>query len=116
MSTKSETSQDTLKDRRWQSIVARDKQADGSFVYSVKTTGVYCRPSCAARLARPENVQFHKTGEDATAAGFRPCKRCKPEEASLVERHKETIASVCRMIESAGDANRHCKSWLTLLV
>jgi AraC family transcriptional regulator of adaptative response/methylated-DNA-[protein]-cysteine methyltransferase len=101
MSTKSETSQQTVKDPRWQSIVKRDAKADGSFVYSVKTTGVYCRPSCAARLARPENVSFHETGAEARAAGFRPCKRCKPEEASLAEQHKEKIAAVCRMIESA---------------
>lgn len=100
MSTKSETSRDTVKDPRWQSIVTRDTRADGSFVYSVKTTGVYCRPSCAARLARPENVSFHETGAEARAAGFRPCKRCKPEEASLAEQHRETIAAVCRMIES----------------
>lgn len=90
-------------DRRWQSILKRDKKADGSFFYSVKTTGVYCRPSCAARLARPENVSFHKTSEDAREAGFRPCKRCKPDDVSLSERHKETIAAVCRLIESSDE-------------
>lgn len=88
-------------DQRWQSILTRDKKADGSFVYSVKTTGVYCRPSCAARLARPENVEFHKTTDSARAAGFRPCKRCKPDDLSLSERHKETIAGICRLIETA---------------
>ena len=64
-------------------MVARDAAADGTFVYSVRTTGVYCRPSCAARPARPENVRFHATGADAAAAGFRPCKRCKPDQPSL---------------------------------
>lgn len=98
---KSKIAVTTEQDPRWQSIVKRDQQVDGSFVYSVKTTGVYCRPSCAARLARPENVRFHETGEDARTAGFRPCKRCKPDEASLSERHKETIAAVCRLIEAA---------------
>jgi len=88
-------------DQRWQSILKRDKKADGSFVYSVKTTGVYCRPSCAARLARPENVEFHKTTDDARAKGFRPCKRCKPDDLSLSQRHKETIAGMCRLIETA---------------
>lgn len=88
-------------DQRWQAILKRDKKADGSFFYSVKTTGVYCRPSCAARLARPENVAFHSSTEEARAAGFRPCKRCKPDDVSLSERHKEAIAAVCRMIESA---------------
>jgi AraC family transcriptional regulator, regulatory protein of adaptative response / methylated-DNA-[protein]-cysteine methyltransferase len=65
-------------DPRWAAVVARDANADGTFFYSVKTTGVYCRPSCPARLPRRENVAFHDTATDAEAAGFRPCKRCKP--------------------------------------
>ena len=68
----------TEDDPRWPAVVARDPEADGRFFYSVKTTGVYCRPSCAARLARPENVRFHSTCEDAERAGFRACRRCKP--------------------------------------
>jgi len=89
----------TETDPRWASVVARDPQV--TFFYSVKTTGVYCRPSCAARLAKPENVQFHATCEDAEKAGFRPCKRCKPDQASRVKPHAEKIASACRLIESA---------------
>ena len=89
----------TENDPRWASVVARDPQA--KFYYSVKTTGVYCRPSCAARLARRENVQFHETCEDAEKAGFRPCKRCKPDQVSPVEQHAEKIASACRLIESS---------------
>jgi AraC family transcriptional regulator of adaptative response/methylated-DNA-[protein]-cysteine methyltransferase len=65
-------------DPRWTAVVARDPNADGRFFYSVKTTGVYCRPSCAARLARPENIRFYATCEDAERAGFRACRRCKP--------------------------------------
>ena len=57
----------------------RERGADGKFYYSVATTGVYCRPSCAARLALRKNVRFHDTREDAERAGFRPCKRCKPD-------------------------------------
>jgi AraC family transcriptional regulator of adaptative response/methylated-DNA-[protein]-cysteine methyltransferase len=72
----------TERDGRWAAVVNRDPKADGSFYYSVRTTGVYCRPSCAARLARPENVTFHATREEAEKAGFRPCKRCKPDETS----------------------------------
>lgn len=72
---------------RWEFLVAHDWQADRKFYYSVKTIGVYCRQSRAARLARPENVQFHATCEKAERAGFRPCKRCKPNEPSLVEQH-----------------------------
>src|SRR6476659_3338837 len=91
----------TLNDPRWAAVVDRDASSDGKFLYSVKTTGVYCRPSCAARLARPENVQFHATCADAERAGFRPCKRCKPDQASLVEQHTSKVAHVCRMIEQA---------------
>jgi AraC family transcriptional regulator, regulatory protein of adaptative response / methylated-DNA-[protein]-cysteine methyltransferase len=88
------------KDSRWAAIVARDRTADGTFYYSVKTTGVYCRPSCGARLANPANVQFHLTAADAERAGFRPCKRCKPTEPPLERRHAATIAKVCREIET----------------
>jgi AraC family transcriptional regulator of adaptative response/methylated-DNA-[protein]-cysteine methyltransferase len=91
----------TENDPRWASVVARDPQPHLKFYYSVKTTGVYCRPSCAARLPKPENVRFHATCEDAENAGFRPCKRCKPNQASPVEQHAEKIASACRLIESS---------------
>ena len=63
---------------RWTAVVERDARADGIFYYSVATTGVYCRPSCAARPALRKNVAFHNTGGDAEQAGFRPCKRCRP--------------------------------------
>jgi AraC family transcriptional regulator of adaptative response/methylated-DNA-[protein]-cysteine methyltransferase len=86
-------------DARWTSVVARDPQADGQFYYSVKTTGVYCRPSCAARLARPEHVRFHATCQEAEQAGFRPCNRYRPDQASTVQQHAATIAQACRLIE-----------------
>lgn len=107
MATKATTARDlnaserVSRDPRWQSIVKRDQKADGSFFYSVKTTGVYCRPSCAARLARPENVDFYRSSEEARRAGFRACKRCKPDELSQAEQNRERIASVCRLIESS---------------
>jgi AraC family transcriptional regulator of adaptative response/methylated-DNA-[protein]-cysteine methyltransferase len=88
-----------VNDPRWALVVARDGAAGRKFYYSVKTTGVYCRPSCAARLARPENVQFHATCRDAEQAGFRACKRCKPNQPSLAEKNAATIAKVCRLIE-----------------
>lgn len=88
-------------DPRWSSVVARDKGADGSFFYSVKTTGVYCRPSCAARLANPKNVRFHLTAADAAGAGFRACKRCKPDHPSLEQQHADMVAGICRTIEKA---------------
>jgi len=92
----------TENDPRWALVVSRDPKADGKFYYSVKTTGVYCRPSCAARLTRPENVQFHTTRKEAEYAGFRPCKRCKPDQPSLVEQHAARVAAVCRLIENSG--------------
>ncbi|KND91074.1 Bifunctional transcriptional activator/DNA repair enzyme Ada [Tolypocladium ophioglossoides CBS 100239] len=64
---------------RWQAVRTRDAVADGFFVYAVKTTKVYCRPICKARLARRANVRFYATGGEAAAAGFRACKRCRPE-------------------------------------
>jgi AraC family transcriptional regulator, regulatory protein of adaptative response / methylated-DNA-[protein]-cysteine methyltransferase len=94
----------TVNDHRWAALIGRDSSADGRFYYSVKTTGVYCRPSCAARPARPENVQFHLTCEDAEKAGFRPCKRCKPNQAGTADQTATKIAKVCRLIEQSEDA------------
>lgn len=93
-------------DPRWTSIVARQAADDGKFYYSVKTTGVYCRPSCAARLARPENVKFHATCDEAERAGFRACKRCKPNRPSLVEEHATKITAICRLIEHSDELPR----------
>lgn len=89
------------RDPRWSTLMARDRAADGQFYYSVKTTGVYCRPSCPARHAKPENVRFHRTCADAERAGFRPCKRCKPDQALLEKQHAAKVAQVCRLIETA---------------
>jgi AraC family transcriptional regulator of adaptative response/methylated-DNA-[protein]-cysteine methyltransferase len=90
-----------LNDPRWTSIAARAPEADGTFYYSVNTTGVYCRPSCAARLARPENVRFHATREEAERAGFRPCKRCKPDQPSRLEQYAAKVTEACRIIEES---------------
>ncbi|MES2642639.1 MAG: bifunctional DNA-binding transcriptional regulator/O6-methylguanine-DNA methyltransferase Ada [Myxococcota bacterium] len=86
-------------DPRWTQVVARDRTADGTFWYSVATTGVYCRPSCAARTANPKNVRFHLSTADAERAGFRACKRCKPDQAPLEERYAAMVAETCRSIE-----------------
>ena len=90
-------------DTRWQAVVSRDPAADGAFFYSVRTTGVYCRPTCAARLALRKNVRFHSTCRDAEKAGFRPCKRCKPTGLSLAARRASAVALACRAIEEADD-------------
>ena len=94
----------TASDPRWPAVVARDRKADGQFFYAVSTTGVYCRPSCAARAARPENVSFHATAADAEQAGFRPCKRCKPDQPPLAEQHSALVAELCRLIENTEPA------------
>ena len=88
-------------DPRWGALAARSVAADGTFFYSVRTTGVYCRPSCGARLPRPENVRFHATREEAERAGFRPCKRCRPDRPSLAEQHAATVTEICRLIETS---------------
>ncbi|SMC23766.1 AraC family transcriptional regulator, regulatory protein of adaptative response / methylated-DNA-[protein]-cysteine methyltransferase [Andreprevotia lacus DSM 23236] len=89
------------RDPRWADITARNHAADGRFYYSVKSTGVYCRPSCAARRARPENVAFHASCADAERAGFRPCKRCKPDQPSLQEQYAAKVSAACRIIDAA---------------
>jgi AraC family transcriptional regulator of adaptative response/methylated-DNA-[protein]-cysteine methyltransferase len=96
----------TKRDPRWAAVVARNSNAKGKFYYSVETTGVFCRPSCPSRLAKPENIRFHATCADAERAGFRPCKRCQPNRPPLSEQHASKIAEVCRLIEESDEAPR----------
>jgi AraC family transcriptional regulator of adaptative response/methylated-DNA-[protein]-cysteine methyltransferase len=86
---------------RWDAVVHRDHRADGHFYYSVRTTGVYCNPSCAARLALRRNVAFHATREDAERSGFRPCKRCKPDQGGIDARHAAGVAAASRLVETS---------------
>ena len=90
----------TLADPRWAALVGRQRAADGSFWYSVRTTGVYCRPSCGARTPRPENVDFHESRQSAEDAGFRPCKRCRPDQPPLTDRQSSTVAQACRLLQT----------------
>jgi AraC family transcriptional regulator of adaptative response/methylated-DNA-[protein]-cysteine methyltransferase len=87
-------------DPRWQAVLSRDHNLDGTFYYAVKTTGVYCRPSCPSRAAKPGNVSFFLTCDDAERAGFRPCKRCKPNERALTLQQVAKVAEICRDIET----------------
>ncbi|HJW23979.1 MAG TPA: bifunctional DNA-binding transcriptional regulator/O6-methylguanine-DNA methyltransferase Ada [Rhodocyclaceae bacterium] len=98
---KEQRSAAVLKDPRWAAVAARSPEADGSFVYSVATTGVYCRPTCPSRLANPENVAFHATPAEAERAGFRPCQRCRPDGKPLTERQAAAVADLCRFIDAA---------------
>jgi len=85
-------------DPRWTAVVARDSGRDGEFVFAVSTTGVYCRPSCAARRPRRENVQFFAAPEAAERAGYRACLRCRPKAISgNVE--TDSVKAICRFIE-----------------
>ncbi|HSP67635.1 MAG TPA: bifunctional DNA-binding transcriptional regulator/O6-methylguanine-DNA methyltransferase Ada [Bryobacteraceae bacterium] len=86
---------------RWNAVIHRDKDAADAFVYSVKTTGVYCRPSCPARLARRGNVAFHPTPKDAERAGFRACRRCRPNGPSAHAEQAAIIAKACQWIVDA---------------
>ena len=88
-------------DERWAAVVNRDRQAEGHFVLCVVTTGIYCRPGCSARRPRRENVRFLARCEEAERAGFRPCKRCRPNELSPEARRAESVATACRLIEEA---------------
>jgi AraC family transcriptional regulator of adaptative response/methylated-DNA-[protein]-cysteine methyltransferase len=91
----------TADDPRWARVVARDRAADGQFWYCVATTGVYCRPSCPSRGANPKNVTLHDTLAAAKATGFRPCKRCNPDGASLEAQNAALVAKACRLIEQS---------------
>jgi AraC family transcriptional regulator, regulatory protein of adaptative response / methylated-DNA-[protein]-cysteine methyltransferase len=91
----------TERDPRWAALVNRDASFDGAFVYAVSTTGIYCRPGCPSKLAKPENVSFYATCEEAEAAAFRACQRCRPNEALAAARQGALIADACRRIEEA---------------
>jgi AraC family transcriptional regulator of adaptative response/methylated-DNA-[protein]-cysteine methyltransferase len=86
---------------RWRAVQQNDAAADGQFYYAVRSTGIYCRPSCPSRLPQRENVRFFHTPEAAEAAGFRPCKRCSPNGEELLALHRRKIAAACQMLERA---------------
>ena len=88
-------------EQRWAAVQARDAAADGHFVYAVKTTGVYCRPSASARLPRRENVEFFADEAAAQAAGYRASKRAAGDQTSLAAQRAALVAQACRLIETA---------------
>src|SRR5438045_5606836 len=85
-------------DTAWAAFMRRDRGWDGRIIGAVSTTGIYCKPSCPARRPKREHVEFFSTGEEARAAGYRPCLRCKPDE---VGRDREAVAEAVRFIEAA---------------
>lgn len=82
---------------RWDAVATRDAHADGAFFYGVRTTGVFCRPSCASRLPRRENVAFFDDADAARAAGFRECKRCRP---GGLPRELEIVRRACAALDA----------------
>lgn len=84
---------------RWKAVQRRNSHSAGRFFFGVATTRVYCRPGCPARTPRRENIRFFETREQAESAGFRPCKRCKPDETTPRDHETEIVATVCRYIE-----------------
>jgi AraC family transcriptional regulator of adaptative response/methylated-DNA-[protein]-cysteine methyltransferase len=93
-------------DARWTAVLARDASCDGAFYYSVASTGVFCLPSCPARRPKRDNVRFHASIAEAAAAGFRPCKRCRPDAPSLDARRAEKIATARGLIDTSEEAPR----------
>jgi len=104
---------------RWRAVQNRDRAADGAFVYAVRSTGIYCRPSCAARKPRREQVLFFAAADAAEESGFRPCQRCFPRGVTSSDPRVEIVAAVCREIDAriaeiGADAEREGEARITL--
>jgi AraC family transcriptional regulator, regulatory protein of adaptative response / methylated-DNA-[protein]-cysteine methyltransferase len=91
-------------ERWWQAVSRRDPAFDGKLFFAVRTTGVYCRPSCASRPAKRENVAFFKSAAEAEQAGYRACKRCRPDKLGAPDPKIEAVKRACAEIESAEEA------------
>ena len=89
---------------RWMAVCERDRAADGAFFYAVQTTGVFCRPQCGARTPLRVNVSFYDSVQEAKQAGFRPCKRCKPQQEGPAHTYAAVVADACRWMEQAEKA------------
>ncbi len=92
---------ETRTDARWRIVLDRKAEASHAFVYAVKTTGIYCRPSCPSRAPNRDNVLFFDTADEAEAQGFRACLRCRPAGRSIAENATDAVAKACRMLEDA---------------
>src|SRR3974390_915233 len=82
-------------DTRWKAVLARDARANGDFVYAVSSTGIYCKPSCASRRPRRDRVVFFDAPDDAERAGYRACRRCKPDQVAAVDPWLDKIRRAC---------------------
>ena len=90
-------------DGRWQAVLARDAAHDGAFVYAVRSTGVYCRPSCPSVRPRRDQVVFYAFPEAAERGGFRPCRRCRPRQFPVRDPHVQRVQEACRLLEANAD-------------
>ena len=97
MKTESSTAASSNDETRWNALLSRDSSADGEFFYAVRTTGVFCRPSCASRQPRRENVEFFNTPQQAEAAGYRACKRCQP---GSLSRELAIVERACKVLDA----------------
>ncbi len=88
-----------VEEQYWQAVEARSRAADGAFVYAVATTGVYCRPSCPSRRPLRANVEFFALPEVAEQAGYRPCRRCRPQEQAATDPVRDRVRRACRLID-----------------
>jgi AraC family transcriptional regulator of adaptative response/methylated-DNA-[protein]-cysteine methyltransferase len=96
----------TNEERRWQALVSRDADQDGRFVFAVRTTGIYCRPTCPSRRPKRANVSFYETPAQAEQAGYRPCRRCHPGGEGIGARQARAVHRACRLIEESEVAPR----------
>lgn len=99
-----ESTINSVANRRWEAVLSRDAHADRDFVYAVRSTGIYCRPTCSSRRPRRDQVEFFTQPEAAERAGFRACRRCKPQLANdagnnPAQRIAKQVADLCRAIE-----------------
>jgi len=90
---------DALEEQYWQAVEERDSRADGTFFVAVRSTGIYCKPSCPSRRPKRENVSFFASPEAAEQAGYRTCKRCRPREVAQTDPQVEIAQRICRYIE-----------------
>jgi AraC family transcriptional regulator of adaptative response/methylated-DNA-[protein]-cysteine methyltransferase len=88
-------------EERWNAVTKRDRQAEGEFIYAVRTTGVYCRPTCSSRRPNRKNVVFFGKYEDAERAGYRACRKCRPRTTSGRPQRPQAIIQACKLIEEA---------------
>src|ERR1700686_5624224 len=98
----------------WSAVLSRDASRDGSFVFAVRSTGIYCRPSCPARRPRPEQVRFFQLPEAAEQAGFRACRRCHPRRAPAADPQIELVRRICHAIDEHDEEPLTLKTLKTL--